>query len=680
MPQRSEKERGRDISHSEFEDYEYRYYKELKRGSITVRISSSLYKCPFCDGNRKRDYLLNELLQHASRIGSSKSWGFREQARHLALKNYIKRYLNVKDGSRPPIKLNSPNLRDNSHSVIQPDCTKVEQSSSLPVTKGQCSNVKDVPRPSLIPEHPIVSCNEEEQQLVWPCMGIVANIATSKSADGRRVGESGSKLRDELKGKGFNPVRVHPLWTRFGHSGFAIVEFEKDWDGFKNAIMFDKSFALDRHGRKDYYATHPQGNRGNRLYGWVARHDDYKAPGRIGDHLRKNGDLKTVSGKEEEDQLKAEKLLSNLSNNLEKKNMHLKEMENKYLEISESLTKLMGQKEEMLKTYNEEIRKMQKNERDRFKEIFLEHEKATQHLQAQKTKLEQQEKQLQKRFAQNDSEKRRLDREKKKNARATLEQKKADEDVLRLAEEQKEEKEKWHRKIIELEEQLDAKQALELEMEQMRGSLQVMKHMEKDEDMKVKMKALEEDLVEKEETYEGLEELNQTLIVKERNTNDELQEARKELINYWRDAPVSRVIIGVKRMGELDVKPFLPAAKSKYPQEAEEKALELCSFWEDQLRDPSWHPFKIILDEKQNAKEIINEEDENLKNLKEELGVDVYNSVITALAEMNEYNPSGRYIIRELWNYKEKRKATLKEGVLHILRQWKANKPKKARR
>jgi hypothetical protein len=51
--------------------------------------------------------------------------------------------------------------------------------------------------------------------------------------------------------------------------------------------------------------------------------------------------------------------------------------------------------------------------------------------------------------------------------------------------------------------------------------------------------------------------------------------------------------------------------------------------------------------------------------------------VTTALKEMNEYNPSGSYIVQELWNFKEKRKATLSEGVMQILRHWKQCKKKK---
>lgn len=67
----------------------------------------------------------------------------------------------------------------------------------------------------------------------------------------------------------------------------------------------------------------------------------------------------------------------------------------------------------------------------------------------------------------------------------------------------------------------------------MRGAVQVMKHMKEygDPDAQKKMEGIERDLKEKEEELDNLEELNQMLIVKEQKSNDELQEARKELIN-----------------------------------------------------------------------------------------------------------------------------------------------------
>lgn len=67
----------------------------------------------------------------------------------------------------------------------------------------------------------------------------------------------------------------------------------------------------------------------------------------------------------------------------------------------------------------------------------------------------------------------------------------------------------------------------------MRGAIEVMKHMSEDGDMeaKKKMESIQEELKDKEEDLEDLELTNQALIVKERKNNDELQEARKELIN-----------------------------------------------------------------------------------------------------------------------------------------------------
>lgn len=108
------------------------------------------------------------------------------------------------------------------------------------------------------------------------------------------------------------------------------------------------------------------------------------------------------------------------------------------------------------------------------------------------------------------------------------------------------------------------------------------------------------------------------LIVQERSLNDELQEARKELIRGLGDECNQSVLIGLKRMGALDrtsfdsVLPkkddgkgssgtkgntnggkfFSPPSK-EYTAEITE-SVQVCSFWESNLRDQSWHPFKII--------------------------------------------------------------------------------------
>lgn len=56
-----------------------------------------------------------------------------------------------------------------------------------------------------------------------------------------------------------------------------------------------------------------------------------------------------------------------------------------------------------------------------------------------------------------------------------------------------------------------------------------------------------------------------------------------------------RAHIGIKRMGELDAKPFIIAAKKRSLSEKEaEDAVKFAAMWEDHLRDPNWHPFKVI--------------------------------------------------------------------------------------
>lgn len=236
------------------------------------------------------------------------------------------------------------------------------------------------------------------------------------------------------------------------------------------------------------------------------------------------------------------------------------------------------------------------------------------------------------------------------------------------------------KKILQLEKELDARQKLQLEIEELKGKLEVMKHLGDDDDAAVqrKMKEMTEELERKIEDMSDLEAMNQTLVIKQRQSNDELQEARTVLITALLDILQSnRTNIGIKRMGEIDERAFVAECKKRFTvDEALIKASEGCSLWQENLKDPAWHPFRII---EHNGKtdEVINEDDEKLKKLKEQWGDEVYQAVTVALKELNEYNPSGRYVINELWNYKEGRKATVKEVVNYIFKNLKTLKRKR---
>ena len=57
-----------------------------------------------------------------------------------------------------------------------------------------------------------------------------------------------------------------------------------------------------------------------------------------------------------------------------------------------------------------------------------------------------------------------------------------------------------------------------------------------------------------------------------------------------------RANIRLRRMGEIDMKVFYDACKMRFGQEeAQIKASELCTMWQDKLKDAGWHPFKVVI-------------------------------------------------------------------------------------
>ncbi|KAI7985023.1 Factor of DNA methylation 2 [Camellia lanceoleosa] len=205
-----------------------------------------------------------------------------------------------------------------------------------------------------------------------------------------------------------------------------------------------------------------EGLRGSIIYGWLAREDDYKSEGPVGEYLRKAGELKTISNLVQEATQDRNKIVANLANEIDIKNENLNELQYKYNEKTMSLSRMLEEKDMLHHAFYEDEQEMLNYE-----------------LENKRKELDTWSKQLNKREALTERERQKLDEEKQENSTrnnslqmASMEQKKADENVLRLVEEQKKEKQEALNKILRLERQLDAKQKLEMEIEELKGKLQ----------------------------------------------------------------------------------------------------------------------------------------------------------------------------------------------------------------
>ncbi|BAT98624.1 Factor of DNA methylation 1 [Vigna angularis] len=611
-----------DLSESEIYDYSDKPYELLRAGKYKVKNLNGTLRCPYCAGKKKQDYKYKDLLQHASGVGKgSANRSAKQKANHLALAKYLE--IDLASEAEPI------------------------QNPALPPVVSQPSQL-------------------EYLYYVWPWTGIIVNIK------GKLI-DSTHWLKEFAK---FRPTDSHIFMKDSDMAAQAVVVFNSDWNGFINATEFEKSFETARHGKKDWSSNKLEAD--SNIYGWVAREDDYNCGGPIGEYLRSKGTLRTVSDIVQEASESRNNIVTNLTKEIEITNDNLDEMQSKFNVKTMSLSRMLEEKDKLHNVFEEETRSMQRRARNEVRRILDEQEKLSSELDEKRRKLDSWSRDLNKREVLTDQERQKLaDDKKKKDLRneslllASKEQKIADENVLRLVEEQKREKEEAYNKILQLEKQLDAKQKLEMEIEELKGKLQVMKHLGDEDDTAVqkKIEEMNEELQEKIENLESVESMNQTLIVKERQSNDELQEARKELIKGLEDMlNGSKGNIGLKRMGELDQKVFVTKCKERFsPQEAGIKGVELCSLWQENVKNSAWHPFKVIMTDDNKHEKIINENDDKLRSLKQEWGDEIYSAVVTALTEINEYNASGGYTVAELWNIKEKRKATLKEVITYIV-------------
>ncbi|KAF3595744.1 hypothetical protein DY000_02020232 [Brassica cretica] len=493
---------------------------------------------------------------------------------------------------------------------------------------------------------PVISLSKQKQaavvnddMYVWPWMGIVISPLRGNDDDKSLLLDSAYWLRKLAR---FNPLEVKTLWVEEDSAVAVIPRFNGGMDGFKS---------LRRSLMSSGAAGRTGGGSSSRLMA---------------------GRLRSFSDISKEEMQKSDNVAYDLDDKIYMMNEDYNEVQFKYKEETISLQRLLMEKHTLDQTYKQETKRMQEFSQRNIDRILREKEMLNKKLEYRMKGLDAWSKELDKKQALTELERLTLEEEGNNNSCVLCFPGLlmiffgCDRTMLK--------KEEALNKILQLEKELNSKQQLQMEIQELKGKLQVMKHHredEDDEDVKKKMKEMNEELGDKCSELQDLEDTNSALMIKERQSNDEIQEARQELITGLIGMlSGDRTNIRIKRLGELDEKPFLKACKERFKgEEAEVQS----------LKDSGWYPFKHVGTEDK-MKEVVDEEDEQLKKLREEWGAQVLEAVKTALEELNEYNPSGRYSVPALWNFKEKRKATLKEVIEYMTLQIKNLKSLKRKR
>lgn len=527
-------------------------------------------------------------------------------------------------------------------------------------------------------EAPAPETTIKDEKLVWPWMGVIVNIDNSKVINGKRVGPGNGEIKDRFSR--FHPKCVTTLWNYGGHQGCAVVEFEKDMIGYGDAQDFERSFLECGRGKRewDQKAVSLEGP-GKELYGWVANQQDYKGNDLIGNHLRDKGNLRTVAEVNEAWSRQQDQLLQNLDATIQDQHQKLQDSTRQVFGLQSLVvqTEKARQEAEMQRIYMEQLHKQEllsveqdakRTIRMREDEIKKEREKLSAEFQNIKKRC----KELERQEVHNDTEKMNKEREMNENEKKMQlffqiqELHKAQETKkLRLIKKQEGESSSLlldqHRK----QKLLLNQHKLEQEIQNLEAILES-KKLEANENHQASsnVRNLEEKLEELKVEKELLEDMNQKLTYKERELNDEVQNARKAAVKVL-EKKVNLKHIAVKKMGELDQAPWKTACKQKFKNSPDGWELHFATevtAWETNLRDVHWHPFKVVqVGEEPELR--INDKDEKLMTLKREYGEPVFASVVNALKELQDYNASGRYPIPVPWNYKENRKATLEEII-----------------
>lgn len=137
-------------------------------------------------------------------------------------------------------------------------------------------------------------------------------------------------------------------------------------------MEFEKFFEAEGQSKKEWddHRTSP----GSCMHGWLAREDDYKAEGPVGDYLRGRGGLKAISDLVLESTIDRHNMVVKLFNEIDLKNENLDQLQIKYKEMKTSLSRICDERDEIHKAFCEEIKKKQLTTLEHIRNISEEQE------------------------------------------------------------------------------------------------------------------------------------------------------------------------------------------------------------------------------------------------------------------------------------------------------------------
>ncbi|TVU21913.1 hypothetical protein EJB05_31584, partial [Eragrostis curvula] len=508
--------------------------------------------------------------------------------------------------------------------------------------------------------------NNTGELLVWPWTGILATATTDASA------EAASTLAAHAHQRfaGITTTALQDEAAANHHLHFLVIHFGKSWSGLRDAMSLGLHFAGAGRGKWRRHSVGDSGAGG--VFGWAAGQEDLAGDGAVGRFLREAGARVRSVEDVEKDEVSVAAGLAAVVADYERRAKFLEDKRDEMVGLVQSVEEesswLHGELKELKNISDKIIPEMDQG-------IDKENEKLKKELDAISREIESCMQRI-KELKDGRTELLHCSKVQKLvfeiNSLNMVDRKPMTSNhVQMLREKHKEDMEAIYAKVVQLERQLEQRQAQESAICLLNTKLQTGANLSKEEyqHLHVLMIILKNCL---HQESERLQNSSVDIIKRDILNRDVLHETRQELIKGFEGMLIDkRTVIGIKRMGQLDEKPFHHACKRKFrDDDPEGKAAKLVSGWQEELKKTSWRPFTTILVDGED-KDVVDEDDPKLRQLQNDYGDNVCNAVKAALRELNDYSPQERHAVNELWNSREARKATTPEVVKYIFEQLK---------